>query len=167
MVIGGRNVYKIASVFWVFIFLTAATAPVLHAAEGHGKKVRITLLHFNDIYEITPVSGGKEGGPARVAALRKDLLKKNPNTLTFLGGDLFSPSAMGTIKVDGERLAGKQMVDVLNRLGLDYATFGNHEFDLKKDPFYKRIGESKFTWISSNVYDEKGRISPDIRGKPQ
>jgi hypothetical protein len=29
--------------------------------------VRVTLLHINDVYEITPVEGGKAGGLARIA----------------------------------------------------------------------------------------------------
>lgn len=48
------------------------------------------------------------------------------------------------------------MVDVLNHFGLDYATFGNHEFDLKQEDFYQRMQEAKFTWISSNVLDNNG-----------
>ncbi len=113
--------------------------------------IEITILQMNDVYEIAPISQGKSGGLARVAALRKKLLKENPNTYTVIAGDFFSPSAIGTAKVDGERLDGRQMVDVLNKLGLDYATFGNHEFDLKEKPFKKRIEEVEFTWISSNV----------------
>jgi 5'-nucleotidase/UDP-sugar diphosphatase len=56
----------------------------------------VTIVHFNDIYEITPISGGQEGGIAQVATLRNQLLTRNPNTITTLGGDLFSPSAVGT-----------------------------------------------------------------------
>lgn len=62
--------------------------------------VKITLLHLNDVYEITPVSKAPpQGGLARVATLRKRLLKENPNTITILAGDLFSPSALGTAVV--------------------------------------------------------------------
>ncbi len=120
-------------------------------------RVHLTILHFNDVYEITAVSGGKEGGLARVATLRKQLLARNPNTITTLGGDLFSPSAIGTAEYQGDRLAGRQMVDVLNHLGLDYATFGNHEFDVKESQFFKRMDEVKFNWVSSNVFDANGQ----------
>ncbi|MBK6957524.1 MAG: metallophosphoesterase [Nitrosomonas sp.] len=109
------------------------------------------------MYEITPVSGGKEGGIARVATLRKQLLARNPNTITTLGGDLFSPSAIGTALYEGDRLAGRQMVDVLNHFELDYATFGNHEFDIKESQFHQRMQEAKFTWVSSNVFAANGR----------
>ncbi len=45
--------------------------------------------------------------------------ERNPRTLTLLAGDALSPSALGTARVNGEPLAGRQMVAVLNRLGLD------------------------------------------------
>ncbi len=137
----------------VCMALLSACATVPSAGQN---KVHVTLLHMNDVYEITPVSGGKAGGLARVAELRRQLLKNNPDTLTLIGGDFFSPSAMGTAKVGGEHLAGKQMVAVMNALGLDYATFGNHEFDIKRDQFYQRMSETEFDWISSNVFDENG-----------
>jgi 5'-nucleotidase/UDP-sugar diphosphatase len=127
------------------------------ATQPADSTVQITLLQMNDVYELTPVSGGKEGGLARVATIRHRLLDRNPNTFTILAGDLLNPSALSTATVDGERLAGKQMVDVMNVLGLDYATFGNHEFDLSQDQFIKRLAESKFRWFSSNVTGTDGK----------
>jgi 5'-nucleotidase / UDP-sugar diphosphatase len=124
--------------------------------------VALTLLHLNDVYELTPVSGGEEGGLARVAAVRKEYLEENPNTIMVLAGDLLNPSALSTATVEGERLAGRQMVDVMNEAGLDYATFGNHEFDLSEDVFRKRLNESKFTWFSSNVSDAAGKPFPGV-----
>lgn len=118
--------------------------------------VNINLLQLNDIYEITPVEGGTRGGLARVATLRRQLYKDNPRTYTLLAGDVFSPSALGTAKINGTPLAGQQMVAVMNALGLDYATFGNHEFDLPENLFYQRLQESRFRWVSSNVSDSTG-----------
>jgi 5'-nucleotidase / UDP-sugar diphosphatase len=64
--------------------------------------------------------------------------------------------------IDGDELAGRQMVAVLNVMGLDFATLGNHEFDLKKDQLGQRLRESTFTWISSNVTDAVGRTLPGV-----
>jgi len=141
----------------VAIFILASS-PI----KPHDTIVKITLLQINDVYEITPVSGGKEGGMARLATLRKQLLMQNPNTYMILAGDLFSPSALGTAKVDGARLDGKQMVDVLNAVELNYCTFGNHEFDLKEQPFLQRLSESRFTWFSSNAFDRNKKSFPNV-----
>ena len=124
--------------------------------------VDFTLLQLNDVYEITPVANGTSGGLARVATLRQELLAENPNTFTVLGGDILSPSALGTARVNGERLAGKQMVATLNQMGLDYATFGNHEFDISESAFRDRLAESEFQWFSGNVTDANGDPFPDV-----
>jgi 2',3'-cyclic-nucleotide 2'-phosphodiesterase (5'-nucleotidase family) len=116
-----------------------------------GQTTEIVFLQMNDVYEITPLEGGKYGGLARVATLRKELIAKNPNTFTILSGDFISPSALGTADYNGKRINGAQMIDVLNHLGLNYVTFGNHEFDVKPEVLQERINESKFEWFSSNI----------------
>lgn len=123
---------------------------------------RITLLHLNDVYEITPVDGGKVGGLARVATVLARLERENPGTRMLLGGDFVSPSAIGTARVEGERLGGRQMVAVLNAAGLDVATLGNHEFDLSDADLARRIAESRFAYVSSNVTDSLGRPLPGV-----
>lgn len=157
---------KKPALFRIILVLGLFTALMLVAAFSplapHDTIVKLSLLQINDVYEITPVGGGKEGGMARLATLRKQLAAQNPNTFMILAGDLFSPSALGTAKVDGERLDGKQMVAVLNAIGLNYCTFGNHEFDLKEQPFLQRLSESRFKWFSSNAFDKSGKPFPNV-----
>lgn len=124
--------------------------------------VAFTILHFNDVYEITPVEGGRSGGLARVATLRRRLIDSVGPVLTTLGGDFVSPSALGTARVDGERLAGRQMVAVLNALGLEWTTLGNHEFDVPEGAFRSRLAESRFRYVASNVRDSAGRPFPGV-----
>lgn len=143
-----RPLFRTLMLFVMFAVASCAGPAARTAGAG---VVEVTLLQLNDLYEITPIEGGRSGGLARVATLRAQLLKENPNTYTLLAGDVLSPSALGTATVDGERLAGRQMVAVLNALGLDVATFGNHEFDLKEAQLQQRLAESKFHWTSANV----------------
>ncbi len=119
----------------------------------------VTVLQLNDVYEINPVGGG--GGLARVATLRAQLEAQGP-VLTVLAGDTLSPSAIGLAKVDGERLAGAQMIATFNVMGLDVATFGNHEFDLKEAQLLACLKASRFTWISSNVTRADGSPFPGV-----
>lgn len=128
--------------------------------------IEFTILHFNDVYEIAPLEGGKAGGLARVATVKKELMKENPNTIAVLAGDFLSPSVIGAMKKeDGERIAGLQMVEVLNTLGLDYATFGNHEFDLKDaDLLQRRINQSGFEYTVCNVRRaDQGKLLPFVQ----
>lgn len=115
-------------------------------------QLSFTILQINDVYEITALEGGKVGGLARVATLKQQLLKENPNTLFVLAGDFLNPSVIGTLKYEGEKISGKQMVEVLNAAKLDYVTYGNHEFDIKEAELEKRINESQFKWVSSNTF---------------
>ncbi len=114
--------------------------------------IEITLLQLNDVYEISPTSAENTGGLARVATIRKELLARNPNTLTVMAGDFISPSVIGTLKHEGKRIRGKQMVEVLNALGLDWTVFGNHEFDYDDlADLQARLDESNFTWFGANA----------------
>ena len=132
----------------------AVTPPVAAAPTVTiDSTVTVALLQINDVYEITPIEGGRYGGMARVATIRQRLLAETPHVVTFLAGDFYSPSALGTARVNGQRLQGRQMVAVLNALGLDLATFGNHEFDLSEADFRARVAESRFRYVSANVLD--------------
>jgi 2',3'-cyclic-nucleotide 2'-phosphodiesterase (5'-nucleotidase family) len=118
--------------------------------------IDVTIFHLNDVYEITPIAGGKVGGLARVATLRKQLIKENPNTLTIMAGDFFNPSVTGTLSYEGKKIRGAQMIETMNTAGFDVAVFGNHEFDLDYTDFQERINESKFQYISGNCKWQKG-----------
>jgi 5'-nucleotidase/UDP-sugar diphosphatase len=117
-----------------------------------GQYVQWTFLHLNDVYELLPLDQGRKGGLARVAYIRQLLKEENPRTYTILGGDFLSPSALSTSKINGTYLNGRQMVATFNTLGLDFLTFGNHEFDLKEKELLARMNESTFTWISTNIF---------------
>ncbi len=120
--------------------------------------VYFTILQLNDVYEIAPIQGNKYGGMARVAALYNHLKQENKNTMLVLAGDFLNPSLLGTMKVNGERVRGRQMVEVMNAMNFDLVAFGNHEFDLSYNDLQNRLNESHFEWISANVFHkEKGR----------
>ncbi|OGL12867.1 MAG: hypothetical protein A3I14_10175 [Candidatus Rokubacteria bacterium RIFCSPLOWO2_02_FULL_73_56] len=109
--------------------------------------VRLTLLQVNDVYELEPVDGGRRGGLARLATLVREVRDASPHTLFVLPGDFLSPSVMSAV------LRGEQMVAALNALGLDVATFGNHEFDFGPGVLRERMREAKFAWLSANVQE--------------
>jgi len=120
----------------------------------------ITILHINDVYEIDAIEGGRYGGLSRAATVRQQLERSRSPVLMTLGGDYLSPSAIGTAIVDGQPLAGRQMVDVLNQVRVDWATLGNHEFDVSEAAFRSRMVEGRFRIVSSNVSDVKGEPFP-------
>ncbi|HEU5194568.1 MAG TPA: 5'-nucleotidase C-terminal domain-containing protein, partial [Methylomirabilota bacterium] len=52
-------------------------------------------------------------------------------------------------------LRGQHMIAGMNAIGLDLATFGNHEFDFGPALLAERMRESTFTWLSANVLDRR------------
>ena len=141
--------------------LQACAQPGISAGAAP-KPVTVTIVHLNDVYEILPVEGGKSGGLARVATVIQQLKATHSPLLTTLGGDYLSPSALGTAVVDGQPLAGRQMVDVLNATGIDWATFGNHEFDVSEAAFRAHLTQAKFRIVSANVTDAGGQPFPGV-----
>ncbi|MGI8668441.1 MAG: bifunctional metallophosphatase/5'-nucleotidase [Aridibacter sp.] len=135
---------------WLILF---ASIGIFGQETNPNAPIKVTFLHVNDVYQFTPVDGGKSGGLARLLTLKKEALKENPNTIFTFGGDTISPS------VESRTYKGQQMIDAWNAVGIDYAVFGNHEFDFKLPDLLKRLDESKFTWLGANVvYADSGKI---------
>ena len=131
------------------LIVVLATIVSLSAQQTPDCTVRVTLLQVNDVYQFAPVDLGTRGGLARVLTLKKEIEKQSPNTLFLLSGDTISPS------VESITYKGAQMIDAWNTAGLDYSTFGNHEFDFGPDVLRQRMKESRFKWIVANVIDKK------------
>jgi 5'-nucleotidase len=124
------------------------------------QKIRVTILHVNDVYQFMPVKDeryGNRGGLARLITLKKKALKENKNVIFTLGGDTLSPS------VESLTYKGAQMIDAWNAVGIDYAVFGNHEFDTTTADLLARMKESNFKWLGANVFDKNtNKIFADL-----
>ena len=142
------------------LFAAALVLSVLPAvsvrADGRPEQSRrLTILHLCDVYEVEAVGpGGSQGGFARLKTLIDRTRWEDPQALVFLSGDFLSPSLMSNT------FKGRQMIDLLNRVGIDYAMPGNHEFDFGVPTLVQRVKESRFTWITSNILGRGGRHPP-------
>jgi 2',3'-cyclic-nucleotide 2'-phosphodiesterase (5'-nucleotidase family) len=110
--------------------------------------INLTLLHTNDLYQISPVRG--EGGIAELMTLLRAERAANANTITTFGGDVLSPSVLSGLT------EGAQMIELFNAIGMDVAVFGNHEFDFGNEVLSQRVAESDFVWLGTNVVDDSG-----------
>src|SRR5689334_2156487 len=132
----------------LLVLLPGPFLPSVAAAQN----AHVTLLHVNDVYQIAPVKG--LGGLAELSTLLKRERAAHPGAITTVGGDFLSPSILsGLVK-------GAQMVELFNAIGVDYVTFGNHEFDFGPDVTRQRIAESRFVWLGANVLGGDGKIFP-------
>src|SRR5213594_3086032 len=142
-----RRSWALAAI--VVIAAAFAACAALGGRAPDADLVHVTLLQINDHYVLEPVDGGRRGGMARLATLVREVRRENPNTVFVLAGDTLSPSVESTF------LQGTQMIAALNAVGLDFATFGNHEFDFGPSVLIERMNESKFRWLSANVVDRR------------
>lgn len=114
--------------------------------------VRLTVLHTNDMHcHIDPFPEDHaefpgKGGLTRVATMVTEIRKENPNVVLFDGGDLFQGTPYFNY------FKGDLMVQVMNKIGYDAGTIGNHEFDNGLPDILSAVKHAGFPLISSN-YD--------------
>ena len=117
-----------------------------------GEITQLTILHTNDIHcHIDPFPSNHprfpgRGGMARLGGLVKRYREENSNLLLLDAGDMFQ----GTPYFNYYK--GELIIRVMNELGYDATTVGNHEFDNGLSDMEKAFDLSKFSIISSN-YD--------------
>lgn len=104
-----------------------APAPV--SAPNPASTPEASILFFQDGHDAMPVNQGKKdapnfhGGAARLATVVKDQRADGvPSDLVF-GGDLGGGTLFGAV------FHGEAMVDLFNKIGVDLAGFGQHDFD--------------------------------------
>lgn len=105
----------------------------------------ITIIHFNDCYNIEP--GPQSSGAAGFLTAINQYRHLNP--MILFSGDIISPSFISTFT------KGEQMIPVLNDIGVDCAVFGNHEFDYGVDNLIEFVKQTSFPWLLSNVIDKE------------
>lgn len=133
------------------VIALAAWVPVRHAvAQDQRIATRLTFLHFNDAYQISPRRG--LGGMGPMATLIQRERARAPQSVLTFGGDLISPSLLSGIT------KGAHMIEIANALRLQVAVLGNHEFDFGPDVLAQRLGESKFPWLGANVLGADGKV---------
>ena len=101
------------------------------------KADKLTLIHFNDVYNVEERSVEPVGGAARFLTAVK-AVSQEVNPLVLFSGDIFAPSISKSrrqLKAESDMLfsvstftKGDQMVPVLNQLGVHCAVYGNHDF---------------------------------------
>lgn len=76
----------------------------------------IVVLYDNDTHCSV-------NGYASMAALKGDVLEKTSNVATVSCGDFIQGGVLGTLS------KGEAIIDIMNKVGYDVVTLGNHEFD--------------------------------------
>ena len=120
---------------------------------------QLLILHTNDTHSTVlplnpnlgdPVKAGN-GGYLRRINMLKDERKKDPELLLIDSGDFSQGSGYYTM------FKGDVEVGLMNQMGYDAATIGNHEFDFSLDNMARLFKMAKFPIVCTN-YDFTGTV---------
>ena len=124
-------------------------------AEETTKSDDIVILHTNDIH-----CGVEDGlGLSGVAAYKADMEAANKYVTLVDCGDAVQGETVGMVS------GGTYVIDMMNKVGYEYAIFGNHEFDYKMPGVKKLVDKANFQYISCNFTylgdEEDGAVDLD------
>lgn len=125
-----------------------------------GQKKQLVILHTNDthstIYPLNPnladTALAGRGGFLRRIAMLKEERQKHPDLLLFDSGDFCQGSPYFSL------YKGDVEVELMNRMGYDAGTVGNHEFDNGLENMARLFRNMNFPIVCSN-YDFTGTVA--------
>lgn len=141
--------------FFLFSFF-----PLTAEAKKHKQLV---ILHTNDTHStILPLSvqlpdtmkAGRGGFLRRIAMLKEER-EKHPDLLYFDSGDFCQGSAYFTM------FKGDVEIGLMNQMGIDASTIGNHEFDFGLENMARLFRMANFPILCAN-YDFTGTVMEGI-----
>ena len=120
-----------------------AEDPVTQDLDG-----KTVILHTNDVH-------GAIQDYAKVAALKADYEARGADVWLVDAGDF----SQGSVYVSLNK--GADAITMLNAVGYDYVTLGNHEFDYGAQQLADNLANASFDILCSNVLDADGNPAAD------
>jgi len=117
---------------------------VLHTNDTHS-----TVMPVNEYLDDKRLAG--RGGFLRRVSMIKEERRQHPDLLLFDSGDFSQGSGYYTL------FKGEVEIGLMNEMGYDAATIGNHEFDFGLDNMARIFRMAKFPIVCSN-YDFTGSV---------
>nr|MCR5180641.1 5'-nucleotidase C-terminal domain-containing protein [Bacteroidaceae bacterium] len=132
-------------------------APIEITAAHQGTTKQLLIVHTNDTHScVEPLSPhlldtahADKGGYLRRAALLRDLRSRDPELLLLDCGDFSQGSAYYNL------YHGEVEVGLMNKMGYEAATIGNHEFDFGVENMARLFRQAEFPIVCCN-YDFTG-----------
>ena len=139
---------------WMAIVAFAAIA-----ATGEAQDKQLVILHTNDTHstveQLNPNLANKDlagrGGYIRRLELLRQERQQHPDLLYFDSGDFSQGSPFYTL------FKGDVEIGLMNQMGIDAATIGNHEFDYGLENMARLFKMANFPIVCAN-YDFTGTV---------
>ena len=119
------------------LFIVSLTLAL--ACSVYGEKREVHILAANDMHATIGVF-------PQLAALIDSLRTADPSLLVFSAGD----NRTGNPLNDKYEISSYPMVTLMNMVGFNASTLGNHEFDVHS--LSRLVGLSNFRYICANIY---------------
>ncbi len=104
------------------------------------------ILFTNDVH-----CGIRDGwGYAGLADLKKTLEAEGNEVILVDAGDHVQGGPIGSLT------QGEAIIDIMNFVGYDIATLGNHEFDYGMDQMFALVEQAKYPYVSANFVKVEG-----------
>jgi 2',3'-cyclic-nucleotide 2'-phosphodiesterase (5'-nucleotidase family) len=110
----------------ILLSILLLAALLVSSVSAQDDTFSLTIMHTNDEHSWHAPQNGN-GGSALLAAVVKQIRAEGGNSLLIDGGDRFTGTLFHTVH------KGQDAVQIMNLLGYDAMTLGNHEFDGNKD----------------------------------
>ena len=145
----------IKKIIYIFALIIMSMSAFSCGEKKTGNSGNLTIIHMNDTHgrdeeEIIITKGdnpqtNRKYGAARRASYIKEVKATNDNVLILHAGDTITGSVYSTV------FKGRDEVDIMNMIGVDAATIGNHFVDYGLENFTEIMKERKFPTLSINV----------------
>lgn len=142
-------------ILWILLLLAVACSKDENKAtiSSSSSPTELTIFYINDVH------GQLDYFPKVKYII--DLERETNPVLVLSAGDLFS----GNPVVDNYSEKGFPIIDVMNRIGFDASSLGNHEFDYGLEVLDKRMEQSDFYWLCANVDMQNSGVSEPFEYK--
>ena len=107
----------------------------------------IVIISTNDIH-------GRIEQFSKLATFVKRIKEEHPNVILVDAGDRFT----GNPEVDHAKEKGFPIISLMNDLGYEVGTLGNHEFDFGQKILRARINDATFPIICANINSSRGEL---------
>lgn len=134
---------KLLALLLVLSMLLSFAAIAEEAAPEHSS---VVVLYTNDVH----CGYADNIGYAGLSAYKKAFEKAGNTVLLADCGDAIQGDTIGTLS------KGEYIIDMMNYVGYDVATIGNHEFDYGMDQFMALTEKANFPYVSANFVDKDG-----------
>ena len=111
----------------------------------------IVILYTNDVHCAVDDNLGYTG----LATVKNALEAQGKHVVLVDNGDAVQGGTIGTLS------NGEYIIDIMNEVGYDVATPGNHEFDYGMDQFFALTEQANFPYVSANFVDADGNTVLD------